>query len=92
MNDRIDSLRVRIDEIDEQLIALLGRRFVITNEVGQIKANGGIAAVDPDREDAQRKEYARLAASYGVGDTLVQAIFRSVIDEVVSNHRALREQ
>lgn len=92
MNDRIDSLRVRIDEIDEQLIALLGRRFVITNEVGQIKANCGIAAVDPDREDAQRKEYARLATSYGVGETLVQAVFRSVIEEVVSNHRALREQ
>lgn len=91
MSDRIDSLRVRIDEIDEQLIALLGRRFVITNEVGQIKATRAIAAVDPDREDAQRKEYARLAASYGVDEALVQAVFRRVIDEVVSNHRALRD-
>jgi chorismate mutase len=71
---------------------LLGRRFAITAEVGRMKASKAMPPVDVEREEAQRREYARLAAGHGVKEELVQALFRSVIEEVVLNHRALREQ
>lgn len=92
MSSKLESLRAAIDQIDEQLIALLGRRFAITAEVGRMKASQAMPPVDVEREEAQRRKYARLAAGHGVKEDLVQSLFRSVIEQVVLNHRAIREQ
>jgi chorismate mutase len=84
----LQDLRVLIDEIDEQVIALLARRFEATAKVGALKATIGLAAVDTAREESQRARYAHLAAKYGLSDAMIQNVFKTVISEVVSNHIA----
>ena len=43
------------------------------------------------REAIQAQRYSVLAAQYGVSIELIQKVFRTVIDEVVANHQAIRE-
>ena len=60
-------------------------------EYGIIKAAKSLEAVDPSREAIQAQRYSVLAAQYGVSIELIQKVFRTVIDEVVANHQAIRE-
>jgi chorismate mutase len=81
------SLRADIDDIDEQLVALLGRRFHVTAQAGVLKAREQRQAVDPEREARQARRYEALANAHGLNPEFIQALFRGIIDEVVVNHR-----
>lgn len=90
MNDtELAALRVEIDRIDTHIVELLAQRFNITNQVGELKAEKKLNAIDPAREARQAQRYTELANEYGVKPQLVQNLFRSIIDEVVCNHRAI---
>ncbi|WP_311969887.1 chorismate mutase [Pseudomonas baltica] len=88
----LQHLRAEIDDLDEELIRILGLRFIATEKVGHIKAAQSLAAVDPAREAAQAQRYCELAAHCGLSEQLVQRVFRAVIDEVVINHQAIRDR
>lgn len=83
------ALRTRIDDIDARIIALLGKRFEATKQIGLIKARLDVPAIDAEREVALRKRYADLATQHELDAQLVQTLFRIVIDEVVVNHKML---
>jgi chorismate mutase len=89
-DDELTILRAEIDSLDEDLIRLLGLRFSATAKVGLIKAAHNLEAVDPVREAKQAERYSVLAARYSVSDGVIHKVFRTVVDEVVLNHRALR--
>ena len=82
-------LRANIDQTDDQIIRLLAVRFAATKEVGKLKASAGLAAVDEVRELQQQRRYRHLAEMNGLNPDLVLHVFRSIIEEVVTNHRAI---
>jgi len=84
---RLLALRSEVDDIDAQVIALLGRRFGVTRDIGGLKARAGLSAVDSDREARQVARYRMLASEADLDPDLVVALFRRVIDEVVKEHR-----
>lgn len=83
----LEALRAEIDDVDAQIVALLASRFRTTAQVGQLKARYALDAVDPQREAAQEARFRALAQTNGLKPELVLRIFRSVIEEVVNNHR-----
>ncbi|MFT3800289.1 MAG: chorismate mutase [Burkholderiaceae bacterium] len=83
----LQDLRSEIDHIDEEIVHLLVRRFAVTRQVGKLKAREALPAVDLRREAAQKLKYEQLAAVNGLSPTMVAAIFRLVIEEVVREHR-----
>lgn len=91
-DSELAALRIEIDKIDAQIVALLAQRFDITNQVGVLKAQKRLSAIDPEREARQAQRYAMLADEYGVKPQVVQNLFRGVIDEVVINHRTIAVQ
>lgn len=90
-DEQLKQLRAEIDTLDEELIRVLALRYVATGKVGVIKAAQSLQAVDPVREAEQAQRYAALATAHGVSSDLVQKVFRVIIDDVVLNHRAIRE-
>ena len=48
--ENINSLRKKIDELDDQMIDLVVQRLAITKEIGDIKETNGIEVIDPNRE------------------------------------------
>ena len=47
---QVDGLRLRIDQIDDQLMKLLNSRSACAVEIGRIKRRLGMAVYQPDRE------------------------------------------
>ncbi|MEN2840349.1 T-protein [Mannheimia haemolytica] len=45
-------LREQIDQVDQQLIALLSERLALVAEVGKVKSEHGIPVYAPERETA----------------------------------------
>ncbi|WMD21358.1 chorismate mutase [Achromobacter seleniivolatilans] len=86
------SLRAEVDEIDQQIMLLLGVRFRCTDMIGELKTNHGMDLVDPKRESQQVERIRRLAEEAGVPAALAETILREVIDVVVDHHTRLRER
>ncbi|AUA58489.1 T-protein [Achromobacter spanius] len=86
------SLRAEIDEIDQQIMLLLGVRFRCTDMLGELKTNHGMDLLDPVRESQQVERIRRLAEEAGVPPALAETILREVIDTVIDNHTRLRER
>ena len=91
-DSELAKLRMEIDKIDAHIVELLAQRFDITNRVGVLKAQKNLSAVDPEREARQAQRYTELANKFGVQPSVVQNLFRDIIDEVVINHRAIAVQ
>ena len=62
----LEEYRKEIDEIDEQLVALIARRMAVSEKIGRFKAQNGMEIYVPARE--QEKLDVLRAASNGYPD------------------------
>lgn len=93
MTDEIlASYRASIDNIDAALVHLLAERFKITQAVGRHKAEVGLPASDPAREEQQVARLRALAAESGLDPTFGEAVLRFIVREVIRHHEALTEE
>ncbi|MBF5006307.1 prephenate dehydratase [Diaphorobacter caeni] len=72
------SLRVQIDNIDQQLLALLNQRALVAERVGEVKKREGSAFFRPDRV-AQVIEKIKTANPGPLKPTHVAAIWREIM-------------
>lgn len=84
----LDKLRVRIDEIDDEIVALLGERYRVVQQVQEAKKRDGGVVFQPERERSQMRRLHRLNEKDGaqVKPEALDAIFR----EILSASRALQ--
>lgn len=75
--EKIKALRKKIDDLDDQLIDLLVKRYALSREVGHIKAKDGQSVHDPSRE---REIIDRLTKRAGgqLGRDDITALFKAV--------------
>jgi len=83
-------VRDKIDAVDRQLVLLLAERFNLTGQVGQLKAESNLNAVDPGRETEKLAVIKALCLEHGLNPELVSNIFAQIMAEVVQNHRRLQ--
>jgi chorismate mutase len=79
----VEALRTRIDEIDHQLLDLLGRRMATVREISDRKKKYAVASFQPDRWQeivASRTEY---GAGVGLPEDFVLDIFQRVHEEAI---------
>jgi chorismate mutase len=81
-------LRIRqsIDNIDAALVHLLAERFKFTQEVGELKAEFGLPASDPDREHTQIARLRELALESNLDPEFAEKWFNFVVTEVIRHH------
>ena len=84
----LDKLRARIDEIDAEVLACLGERYRVVEEVQKAKQRDGGVVFQPERERSQLARLHRLNERDGspVKREALEAIFR----EILSASRALQ--
>ncbi len=83
----LQTLRVQIDALDDQLVRLLNQRAQLCEQVGHAKeASGGTAKYVPAREKGIFQRLARLN-----GGPLRPEHVRSIFREVISSCRALEQ-
>ncbi|WP_425839417.1 chorismate mutase [Microbacterium sp. PA5] len=85
---RLQSLRASIDNVDAALIFLLAERFRCTKQVGVLKAEHGMPASDPAREEQQIARLRRLAIDADLDPEFAEKWFNFVVAEVIRHHTA----
>jgi len=81
-------LRSSIDNIDAALIFMLAERFRCTKQVGILKAEHGMPASDPSREEQQIGRLRRLAEESSLDPEFAEKWFNFVVAEVIRHHTA----
>lgn len=72
--------REKIDDIDNQIIDLLGQRFEIVREVGILKTREGLKIEQTGRVDEVKERNAQRAAKYGFPPEVIRQIYTILID------------
>ncbi|SFM92599.1 chorismate mutase [Variovorax sp. OV329] len=85
--DSLSTLRDDIDRIDEDIIALLAKRFVKTQAIGQIKLERDLPVSLPERVQHRAQLIRALARKYSMDPEAALAIYASINRETVVAHR-----
>jgi chorismate mutase len=78
---KIEELRGRVDEVDQELIRILNERARIVQELGKIKTEAGKPLFDPKREE----EILRRVAEENEGpiyDSSMREIFELIMHRI----------
>jgi len=88
---RLQHFRESIDNIDAALVFMLAERFKVTQAVGAYKAETGLPAADPGREERQVARLRRLAEDARLDPDFTEKFLRFIIDEVIRHHEGQRQ-
>ena len=77
--------RIRIDELDEQIVALLSERAAAAMAIGQLKRGNNAPIYEPNREQAVFEHVRRINAG-----PLTAAQLQDIYDRVMDVMRALQ--
>ena len=86
-NARLDALREEIRALDEQLVALVGRRRALVLEIGAQKETLGLPVMDPSQEARVVRRAAEIARELDVDEELT----RDVIWRIIASARDAQE-
>jgi chorismate mutase-like protein len=79
--DELLAFRKQLDEIDDQLMSLLTRRFSVCRQVGAYKAQAGIPMMQPDRVASVKDRAALRAESAGLRHQFGHDLYDLIITE-----------
>ena len=79
--DRLDQLRVFIDDVDRRVVELLNERTCVVEEIGNVKRQAALPVYEPKREDLV---FANVTgANHGpLSQEALRRIFERIIDEM----------
>jgi len=86
---RLAGYRRSIDNIDAALIHMLAERFRCTKAVGELKAEHGLPASDPNREAEQIARLRQLAKDAELDPDFAEKFLNFVIREVIRHHEQI---
>ncbi len=86
----LDRLRGSIDNLDTAIISMLAERFKITQQIGLLKRERGLAPADPDREIQQIARLRQLAIQSNLDPEFAEKLLSFIVAEVVRHHAAIQ--
>jgi chorismate mutase len=90
--DGLAPFRARLDEIDAQLVDLLGERFQICREVAVHKSRNGIDMMQPGRVEIVRARYLQHGAEVDLPSDFTGTFFDLLIDATCRAEDELMER
>jgi chorismate mutase len=85
-NTRLAQIRQQIDELDEELLHLLGSRMQLAEQIGQIKLENEIAILQTDRWNEILEKGEAKGASLGLSGMFVRTLLKAIHQESI-NHQ-----
>ena len=77
----LDEFRHQIDDLDRQLVDLVGRRYEICRQVAELKRTQGIPMMQSGRVEQVKARVAELGARRGVNPDLLRQLYALIIGE-----------
>ena len=77
------SLREEIDQLDEQLWEVIGKRADVVRQIGEWKRQHGEQVVQPERWQEVLQHCQSVADRHGLSETVVQEVMEAIHNESV---------
>jgi chorismate mutase len=77
----MDEIRKKINEIDIQIISLMGKRMKLAKKIGKLKKKAGLPIWDKKREDKLRKIYSAKGKKDGLTGGFINQLFDVIFKE-----------
>ena len=84
--------RKQIDDLDVQILKLLGKRFGIVRKVAKIKAKHGIPSFLHDRVVEVRERCVKLGKIYGINPDFVRLLYSAIIYQSCATEDEIKEK
>jgi len=78
MSKTIDELREEINEVDEQLVKILAKRMDIVKEIGKLKKENNLSALDEKRWQEVLERALENAEKHTVSEDLIKKIYEKI--------------
>ncbi len=88
---RMAELRSRIDCLDSRLLEIIAQRMALTDEIGQLKLDNGIAVLQPQRYETLMETRVAEAESYGIDRRFRSSLLATLHEESVRRQLALHK-
>ena len=85
----IEEIREAIDELDSQIIELLGNRFQYVKEIVKFKEKNEKSIVANNRREAVIDSRRKLAAEKGLNPDIIEEIYRKLISYFIEEELKL---
>ncbi|MBX7212089.1 MAG: chorismate mutase [Verrucomicrobiaceae bacterium] len=88
----LEDVRVKIDEIDREILRLLGERAEQVHRVGEIKRKDGLEIYAPEREEKLLRKLADINTASGsrLPEKSIRAIFREIMSAALALEMPLK--
>ena len=77
------SLREEIDQLDEQLWEVIGKRADVVRQIGEWKRLHGEQVLQPERWQEVLQHCQSIADKYGLSETVVHEVMEAIHNESV---------
>ncbi|WP_185866268.1 bifunctional 3-deoxy-7-phosphoheptulonate synthase/chorismate mutase type II [Blattabacterium cuenoti] len=86
----LDSFRIFIDELDENIIALLAERMNISKKLGVLKKSSDVAIFQPERWKKIMEKSIHLGRSLGISEEFLEGFFKLLHQESIKIQNQIR--
>ena len=80
MNE-MEQLRLKIAQIDEQLIDLIAQRYHVAQQIGAFKKQNKLPVYDQARESLLHEFHINACSKYDIPQEIINKIFAILMDE-----------
>jgi isochorismate pyruvate lyase len=81
--NNIEDIREAIDELDREIIKLLGRRFQYVKEIVKFKDKNEQSIVARERKEAVISSRRKLAIENGLDPDVIEDLYRNLINHFI---------
>ncbi len=82
--NNIEDIREAIDELDREIITLLGRRFRYVKGIVKFKDKNEQSIVASERKEAVIRSRRRLAIENGLDPDVIEELYRNLINHFIA--------
>ena len=79
----LSSLREEIDQLDEQLWEVIGKRADVVRQIGEWKRQHGEQVIQPERWQEVLQHCQSVADKHGLSETVIQEVMEAIHNESV---------
>lgn len=87
--ETLEHLRHEIDEMDEELLNLLGRRMKIADKIGEYKKRNNIAILQASRWSEILENAVAKGRGKGLSEDFVSIVLKAIHDESINHQEAI---
>ena len=82
--ENIEDIRRAIDELDEEIITLLGKRYQYVKEIVKFKEKNEESIVARERREAVIRSRRKLAVENGLDPDVIEELYRDLINHFIA--------